>query len=94
MSALKVLGAALGFAVLVVTGAQALSITNRDSSDYTVVIQQKGEDAEEVALPAGATIEDACEDGCTIGLADAAAQDATGADSFVVEAGLLKHAAE
>lgn len=95
MSILKVLGAALG-ATLLVTFAQAMTITNRDSSDYTVVIQ-KGDEAVEHMLGAGATVEDVCDEGCIVRLADADAEEGVEAntgDRFAIEDGELMRDAE
>ena len=92
MTSLKVMGAALA-AVMLATSVQAMTITNRDASEITVVIQ-KGDDAKEHVLAAGATVQDECDQGCSLRLADGDAIEAQADDKFVVSGGQLKRNAE
>jgi hypothetical protein len=90
MSVLKVLGAALAATVLVSSQVNALTVTNRDTSPYTVYIQ-KGDNESEHALPSGQSLNEVCEEGCVVRLAgiegDHSAQDA---DTFVIQDGALQ----
>jgi hypothetical protein len=90
MSVSKVLGAALAATLLVSSQALALTITNRDADARTVVIQ-KGDAESEYALPAGESMEEACEEGCVLRLADVDGDHQAGAeDRFVIQNGSLQ----
>lgn len=90
MSAIKVLITALAVTGLFVTQATALTITNRDTKDHTVVIQT-GEQQNEHALPQGAILEEACEGGCFVSLANDEEEYAGGpADKFIIQNGVLE----
>lgn len=89
MSVMKIAGAALA-AVLLASPALAMTITNRDASPHTVMIQ-KGEDESEHALDAGAVLEDACEEGCMVRLGESGEDVAAQAeDQFVIQDGALQ----
>ncbi|MFP3920898.1 MAG: hypothetical protein ACLFPA_03000 [Dichotomicrobium sp.] len=64
----SVLGAA-ALAALMVTQAQAVTITNRDAIDYELRIEEGGDEmvGRSVTIPSGETL-NLCEDGCTMEL--------------------------
>jgi hypothetical protein len=89
MSVLKVLGAALAASVVLSSQALALTITNRDAGTATILIQ-RGDVEDEYALPAGETMEEACEEGCVVRLAGVDGDHSAQAeDRFVVQEGNL-----
>jgi hypothetical protein len=93
MSFRKVLGtvggAALGVALLVSFGASAITITNRNKTDYTLIVTA-GDKDETVVLAAGASLEHPCKGGCNISLRDGDETDATEKDRFVIEGGAIE----
>ena len=90
MSVLKVLGVALATTVLVSSHALALTVTNRDTSPYTVTIQ-KGDNESEHALDAGQSLNEACEEGCVIRLSGVEGEhSAQNADKFFIQDGALQ----
>lgn len=94
MSVLKVAGAAVAVLVLVSTQALSMTVTNRDTKEYTVVIQ-KGDNETEHALPAGGTVEDACDEGCQVRIAGIEGEvSAQTADRYVIQDGALQREQE
>jgi hypothetical protein len=90
MSLLKVLGAALATTVLVSTYAHALSIPNSDRSEHTVFIQ-RGDNESEYAIPAGGSLDEACDESCVVRLSGVeGTQAAQNADNFVIQNGSLQ----
>lgn len=69
---LKLAVAVVGVAALVAGPAQALSLLNEDGDAYEVqIIQGEGSAAVDTfTIEAGQKIEDFCQDGCTLELAD------------------------
>ena len=95
MSVRKVLGAAAGAALGVVLfasfGANAMTITNRDKTDYTLTVLM-GQRSDTVVIPAGGTFEHPCTGGCNVSLLDGDETDANEKSRFVIEGGAIETA--
>lgn len=89
MSVLKVLGIALATTVLASTYANALTVTNRDTAAHTVYIKM-GDQESEHAIPAGESVDTACEESCAVRLSGVEeSMPAENADRLVIEDGAL-----
>lgn len=89
MSVLKLLGVGMVVTVLAVPQAVALTIDNRDASEYTVQIKS-GASLAEILVTPGATIEDACEPDCVVSVAGLAGEHkAITDDKFIIYGGKL-----
>ncbi|MBU2583011.1 MAG: hypothetical protein KJ622_14970 [Alphaproteobacteria bacterium] len=88
-------GIALAALIALCAPAAALSVTNNDETNYTVIVTV-GEQQSEVAIDAGATIEAVCGDECSIVLmgadGDLDQMNATDADKLVITTGLFQKA--
>lgn len=82
-------GAALGAVLFLSFGASAMTITNRDKTDYTLTVAA-GDKDETVILAAGASLEHPCKGGCNVSLRDGDETDATEKDRFVIEGGAIE----
>ncbi len=80
-------GITLGAILLMAGSAMAMTVTNRDTADHKVTITA-GDAEIEHSLPAGESIEDACESGCVVRLGDEEVE-ATTEDELVIESGKL-----
>lgn len=89
---IRTAGATLCAILLTASSALAMTVTNRDTADYTVTIAA-GDNEVELDLPAGKSIENACESGCIVRLADGDEEvEAEAGDDLVIEAGKFKKA--
>ena len=90
MSLIKVLGSALVATVFATTSAFALSVTNRDTAQHTVYVLQ-GDQQSEYALPAGESVDAACEESCTVTVAGIDGElSAQAADKLVIQNGAIQ----
>ena len=68
--------------------AQAMTLTNRDTTDLMVKITDTGDDAgQDLIIAANETLEDVCENGCTITLEDGQTLDFNGDEDVYIEGG-------
>ncbi len=95
MYAIKRIVLGLTAATLLVGPALALTISNRDTSEYQIQVTQ-GDQTAERSLGAGAVLEEACEEGCVLRLADSDVEfEAKGDDALMIKGGQIqKDAAE
>lgn len=86
-------GIALAALIALTAPAAALSITNNDEANYTVIVTV-GEKQSEVAMDAGATVQAECGESCSIVLmgpdGDLDQMDAVEADQLVVTTGIFQ----
>ena len=88
--ALGAVGAAASAVVLLAcVGASAMTITNRDKTDYTLTVAW-GDKDETTVIAAGTTLEHPCQGGCNVSLQDGDETDAVEKDSFVIEGGAIE----
>lgn len=88
-------GIALAALIALTAPAAALGITNNDETNYTVIVTA-GEQQSEIAVDAGASVDAACSEGCTLVLMGGDSNldqiDATDADQLVITTGLFQKA--
>ena len=86
-------GIALAALIALASPAAALSITNNDETNYTVIVTAGDQEAE-IELNAGSTVETTCGEDCSLILmgadGDLDQMDAVEADSLIVTTGLFQ----
>lgn len=90
MKVVPALGASLGMLMLLSSQALAMTITNRDTEGRTVTIVS-GEATATHNLAAGASVEDACEEGCMVRVAGVDDEfEAESGDALMIKGGKLQ----
>jgi hypothetical protein len=83
-----IIAAAGALALVLAWPAQAMTLTNRDATDLMVKITDSGDGADQdLLLAANETIEDVCENGCTLILEDGQQADFNGDEDVYIEGG-------
>ena len=83
-----VIAAAATLALAMAWPAQAMTLTNRDGSDLTLMISENGQsDGQEMTIAASETLDDLCANGCTITLEDGQQHTFNGDEEVYIEGG-------
>lgn len=81
---------ALTGALIGAQAAQALSITNRDTSDVTVTVSEgESKPAMNLTVKPGETLDNICATGCEISLANGVTDSFEGEETVLIEGGQL-----
>lgn len=87
----KTLAATVGTMAMLMGSANALTVTNEDEVDYTfdVILGEGSAETETIELPAGLSVSDFCEQGCTIKLPNGSEQSFEGDESVSIKDGVF-----
>lgn len=87
----KLMGPAAVAVVLATSvAAQALTVTNRDPSEYTLTVAPTDDEEQSITIAANGAMDVPCAKGCSISIGDEEPMDLMGSESVHIEGGKLQ----